>query len=293
MIYKIRHLTAYAYDLSVASAKLVLRITPRDELGQRCIEHDLDISPHPVSVALERDFYGNAVNVVVIETPHTELSIEATSIVEAAHEIASATSGLKWETVANEALSRRDLSGTAPAHFLFSSPRIEILADVTRYARDSFLQGRGILDASRELMLRIKNDFAFEPDATEISPPLAQAFSERRGVCQDFAHIMIAGMRGLGLPAAYVSGYIRTVPPPGKKRLEGADATHAWVSIWCGPDNGWMGLDPTNAIEAANDHISLAVGRDFSDVSPVYGVYVGSGANELDVEVDVIPIASQ
>jgi transglutaminase-like putative cysteine protease len=104
---------------------------------------------------------------------------------------------------------------------------------------------------------------------------------------------MIAGMRGLGLPAAYVSGYIRTVPPPGKKRLEGADATHAWVSIWCGPDNGWIGLDPTNAIEAANDHISLAVGRDFSDVSPVYGVYVGSGANELDVEVDVIPIASQ
>jgi len=269
-----------------------LHVTPRDELGQRCIEHGLDISPRPVSVTLERDFYGNAVNVVAIETPHTELSIEATSIIEVTHEIASSTSGLKWETVANEALARRDMSGTAPAHFLFSSPRVEMSADVTRYARDSFLQSRGVLDASRELMRRIKNDFAYEPDATEISTPLAQVFSERRGVCQDFAHIMIAGMRGLGLPVAYVSGYIRTVPPPGKKRLEGADATHAWVSVWCGPDDGWIGFDPTNAIETENDHIVLAVGRDFLDVSPVHGVFVGSGANELDVEVDVIPVVS-
>ena len=293
MIYKIRHLTSYDFHLSVASAKLVLHVTPRDELGQRCIEHGLEISPRPVSVTLESDFYGNAVKVAAIETPHTELSIEATSIVEVTHGIPSSTSGQKWETVASEALSRRDLSGAAPAHFLFSSPRIELSADVTRYARDSFLQDRGVLDASRELMRRIKNDFAYEPDATDISTPLAQAFSERRGVCQDFAHIMIAGMRGLGLPVAYVSGYIRTVPPQGKSRLEGADATHAWVSVWCGPDDGWIGFDPTNAMETANDHIVLAIGRDFSDVSPVHGVFVGSGANELDVEVDVIPVISR
>jgi transglutaminase-like putative cysteine protease len=200
--------------------------------------------------------------------------------------------GVEWEKVANEALSRRDLSGTAPAHFLFASPRVELSADVTRYVRDSFGQGRGIIDASRELIRRIKGDFAFESEATEISTPLAEAFAERHGVCQDFAHIMIAGLRGLGLPAAYVSGYIRTIPPPGKKRLEGADATHAWVSVWCGPDIGWVGFDPTNAIEAANDHIALAIGRDFSDVSPVYGVFVGSSASELEVEVDVIPVQS-
>lgn len=292
MIYKIRHLTAYSYDSPVASAKLVLRLTPREDAGQHCAEHDLNISPHPLSVTSQRDFFGNAVNVVLIDTPHNELSIEATSLVELTHEARPAAPGPEWETVANEALARRDLSGLAPAHFLFASQRIELSADVTRYARDSFRPGRGILDASRELIRRIKAEFAYEPQATEISTPLAQAFSDRHGVCQDFAHIMIAGLRGLGLPAAYVSGYIRTIPPPGEKRLEGADATHAWVSVWCGPSIGWVGFDPTNAIEAANDHIALAVGRDFSDVSPVYGVFVGSGANELEVEVDVIPVGS-
>jgi transglutaminase-like putative cysteine protease len=291
VIYKIRHLTAYSNDSPVASAKLALRVTPREEAGQHCIEHGLNILPVPMSVASEHDFYGNVVNVVIIDTPHTELSIEATSTVEVTHGAAPTIAGVEWETVANEALSRRDLSGAAPAHFLFASPRVELSADVTRYVHDSFRQGRGIIDASRELIRRIKGDFAFESKATEISTPLAQAFAERHGVCQDFAHIMIAGLRGLGLPAAYVSGYIRTIPPPGKKRLEGADATHAWVSVWCGPDIGWVGFDPTNAIEAANDHIVLAIGRDYSDVSPVYGVFVGSGVSELKVEVDVIPVA--
>ena len=292
MIYKIRHLTAYSNDSPVASAKLALRVTPREEAGQRCIEHGLNISPVPMSVASEHDFYGNVVNVVIIDTPHTELSIEATSAVEVNHDATPSISGLGWETAANKALSRRDLSGAAPAHFLFASPRVELSADVTRYVRESFQRGRGILEGSRELIRRIKNDFVFESEATEISTPLAQAFAERHGVCQDFAHIMIAGLRGLGLPAAYVSGYIRTIPPPGKKRLKGADATHAWVSVWCGPATGWVGFDPTNAIEAANDHIVLATGRDFSDVSPVYGVFVGSSASELEVEVDVIPVAS-
>jgi transglutaminase-like putative cysteine protease len=291
VIYKIRHLTAYSNESSVSSAKLVLRVTPREEAGQRCIEHGLNISPEPKSIASERDFYGNVVNVVIIDTPHNELSIEATSAVELMREAMPAIAGEAWEMVADQALSRRDLSGLAPAHFLFASPRIELSIDVTRYVRESFPKGRGILDASRDLIRRIKGEFSFESEVTEVSTPLAQAFEERRGVCQDFAHIMIAGLRGLGLPAAYVSGYIRTIPPPGKKRLEGADATHAWVSVWCGPDIGWVGFDPTNAIEAVNDHIALAIGRDFSDVSPVYGVFVGSSASELEVEVDVIPIA--
>ena len=293
MIYKIRHLTAYSNESSVASAKLALRVTPREEAGQHCIEHNLNISPAPLSIDVEHDFYGNIVNVAIIDTPHTELSIEAISTVEVNHEPAPTISGQSWESVANDALSRRDLSATAPAHFLFASPRVELSADVTRYARDSFQEGRGILDASRELIGRIKSEFAFESESTEISTPLTEAFAKRHGVCQDFAHIMIAGLRGLGLSAAYVSGYLRTIPPPGKKRLEGADATHAWVSVWCGSEIGWVGFDPTNAIETANDHIALAVGRDFSDVSPVYGVFVGSGKSELEVEVDVIPVASQ
>jgi transglutaminase-like putative cysteine protease len=292
VIYQVRHLTAYSYASPVASAKLALRVTPRDDAGQHRIKHTLNISPSPESTVLERDFYGNVVNIVTIETAHEELSIEATSLVEVTRQAAPATSEMAWETVANDALSRRDLSAVAPAHFLFASPRVALSVEVTRYARDSFPPRRGVLDASRDLMRRIKKEFAYEPEATEISTPLAQAFSERRGVCQDFAHIMIAGLRGLGLPAAYMSGYIRTVPPPGAKRLEGADATHAWVSVWCGPIDGWVGLDPTNAIDVVNDHIALAVGRDFSDVSPVYGVFVGSGGTELEVEVDVIPAAS-
>ena len=146
-------------------------------------------------------------------------------------------------------LSSRDLSGTAPAHFMFASPRIQLSPDVTRYARDSFPPGRGILEASRDLIRRIRADFDYEPETTDINTPLAQAFAERHGVCQDFAHVMIAGLRGLGLPAAYVSGYLRTIPPPGKPRLQGADATHAWVSVWCGASDGWHGFDPTNAIE--------------------------------------------
>jgi transglutaminase-like putative cysteine protease len=291
VIYKIRHLTAYSNESPVASAKLALRVTPREETGQHRIVYALNILPLPKSVVSEHDFYGNIVNVVIIDTPHTELTIEATSTVEVSHEPAPTVPGPAWETVANDALSRRDLSATAPAHFLFASPRVELSADVTRYARDSFREGRGIIDASRELIGRIKSDFAFESESTEISTPLADAFAKRHGVCQDFAHIMIAGLRGLGLPSAYVSGYIRTIPPPGKKRLEGADATHAWVSVWCGSAIGWVGFDPTNAIETANDHIALAVGRDFSDVSPVYGVFVGSGKSELEVEVDVIPVA--
>ncbi len=290
MIYRVRHLTAYSYDTPVASATLALRVTPLDGATQRTIAHKVDVSPAPASVVFERDFFGNAVNVVTIEESHTELSIDATADVEVSYGAPPAGPGPAWEQVADLALHAHDMSPRAPAHFMFASPRIQLSPDVTRYAQQSFAKGRGIIEAARDLMTRIKREFAYEPESTEIWTPLQQAFAARRGVCQDFAHIMIAGLRGLGVPAAYVSGYLRTVPPPGKERLEGADATHAWVSVWCGPDHGWLGFDPTNAIDTGNDHIALAIGRDFSDVSPVYGVFVGSGANELRVEVDVIPM---
>lgn len=290
MIYRIRHLTAYSYDTPVASATLALRVTPRDGPSQRTIAQQVDVQPKPVAMEFERDFFGNAVNVVTIEEPHTELSISAMAEVEVSYGPPKPGPGMYWSKVADLALQDRNMSSQGPAHFMFASPRIQLSADVTDYARESFASAVGIIDGSRELMTRIKREFAYEPESTEIWTPLQQAFAARRGVCQDFAHIMIAGLRGLGIPAAYVSGYLRTVPPPGKERLEGADATHAWVSVWCGPDDGWLGFDPTNAIDTGNDHIALAIGRDFSDVSPVYGVFVGSGANELRVEVDVVPL---
>lgn len=290
MIYNIRHLTTYSYESIVASATLALRVTPRDDVGQRCLEHKLCVVPAPASVTSERDFFGNSVNVVSIDTSHSELSIEAVAQVEIGQRPALLMPDLEWEAVATAAIACRDLSAKAPAHFLFSSPRVALSDVVTGYARESFHERRAIVGACCELIQRIKRDFIYQPEATEIWTPLEQTFAQRRGVCQDFAHIMIAGLRGLGLSAAYVSGYIRTFPPTGQKRLTGADATHAWVSVWCGFDNGWVGFDPTNGIRTADDHIALAVGRDFSDVSPIYGVFIGSGANKLKVEVDVVPV---
>jgi transglutaminase-like putative cysteine protease len=165
-----------------------------------------------------------------------------------------------------------------------------VQAPVTAYAAASFQPGGGILTGAVDLMHRIRNDFRYDPKATVISTPLKEVFEKRHGVCQDFAHVMIAGLRGLGLPAAYVSGYLRTYPPPGQPRLQGADATHAWVSVWCGADIGWIGFDPTNDLLVGNDHIILAVGRDFSDVSPVDGIIVGSRKQKLGVAVDVLPV---
>ncbi len=180
------------------------------------------------------------------------------------------------------------LGPASPIGYVFASPLVPVQRPVTSYASASFPPGSGILAGAVDLMHRIRTDFRYDAKATVISTPLNEVFEKRHGVCQDFAHVMIAGLRGLGLPAAYVSGYLRTIPPPGKPRLQGADATHAWVSLWCGEGLGWIGFDPTNDILVENDHIVLAVGRDFSDVSPVDGIIVGSRKQKLNVAVDVL-----
>jgi transglutaminase-like putative cysteine protease len=290
VIYDITHLTAYSYEALVTSASLALRLTPRNTLTQRRLAHHVRIAPEPDHATSHRDFYGNVVDLVTIDSPHTELTIKSTARVEVSPRPVPEGPDLAWDTVVQEALNGRDLSAAGPAHFLFASPHIALSREVTDYARASFPAGRGILEGCTELMTRIRKDFAYKPQATQVSTSIAEAFAQRAGVCQDFAQIMIGGLRGLGLPAAYVSGYLRTIPPPGKPRLQGADATHAWVSVWAGPQDGWIGFDPTNGIQAGTDHITLAAGRDFSDVSPVYGVFVGSGENELKVAVDVIPV---
>lgn len=289
MIYDIRHVTHYAYEFPVSSATLSLRVTPRSDIGQRCLDHALVIEPHPKTVRVERDFFGNEVTTATIDTGLMALKVEARARVDISRPVASGASP-DWKEIAAAALEQASLAADAPVHFIFGSPRIAISAAVTAYAAESFPGSRPIVEGARDLAKRIRADFAYSPQVTDVSTPLDEAFAHRRGVCQDFAHIMIAGLRGLGLPAAYVSGYIRTIPPPGKPRLEGADATHAWVSVWCGAEIGWLGVDPTNAIDAGNDHIVLAIGRDFSDVSPIYGVFVGSGAQELEVGVDVLPV---
>jgi transglutaminase-like putative cysteine protease len=291
VIYDIRHVTSYAYEFPVSSATLSLRVTPRSNTGQRCLDHALIIEPQPKTLRVEQDFFGNSVTTATIDTGLMSLKIEARARVDISRPpVAANGASPDWKAIAQAALDQPGLGADAPAHFMFASPRIALSAPVTAYAAQSFPAGRSIADGARDLARRIRADFAYSPQVTDVSTPLDEAFARRRGVCQDFAHIMIAGLRGLGLPASYVSGYIRTIPPPGQPRLEGADATHAWVSVWCGAEIGWLGVDPTNAIDAGNDHIVLAIGRDFSDVSPIYGVFIGSGAQELEVGVDVVPV---
>ncbi|MDR3469605.1 MAG: transglutaminase family protein [Xanthobacteraceae bacterium] len=291
MIYDVRHATRYLYEAQVASAKLALRLTPADRFGQHLISHSLIIRPTPRRFIRQRDFFGNDETIVLLDTALVDLEITALARVEVARPAGLlANASPDWQVVAAKAIVEPSLDASSPVHFLFPSPRVELVDDVTRYAGESFAAGRPVIDGARDLAARIRRDFAYRPNSTEVFTPLEQAFAQRRGVCQDFAHIMIAGLRGLGLPAAYVSGYIRTIAAPGAVRLEGADASHAWVSVWCGREIGWFGIDPTNAIDVGNDHIVLAVGRDFGDVSPIYGVFLGSGAQELEVGVDVIPV---
>lgn len=291
MIYEIRHVTTYGYETPVSFARCSLRLEPTSSGGQELISHSVEIRPKPVARTSRLDFFGTLTESVVIEVAHRHLRIDSRSRVKVArHTPARSTSSPPWETVRDLTLATKSLSADSPVGFVFASALVPVLLPVTAYAAESFAPGTGVLAGAVDLMHRIRDDFKYDPKATVISTPLGEVFDKRHGVCQDFAHLMISGLRGLGLPAAYVSGYLRTIPPPGKSRLQGADATHAWVSLWCGYELGWIGFDPTNDLLVENDHIVLSVGRDFADVSPVDGIIVGSPRQKLAVAVDVIAV---
>jgi transglutaminase-like putative cysteine protease len=292
VIYNVRHRTTYSYASPVAFTRCVLRLTPQTSAVQTLERFSLAVTP-PGSRSSDRDGpFGERTVVLVIEETHSKLVIEARSRVEVhAKPVERADGSPAWELVRSWSLAADDLGPTSPADFLYPTPRTPLVATITDYARQSFVPSRSIVEAAAELMARIRDDFTYDPEATDSATTPGQAFTERRGVCQDFANVMICGLRGLGLPAAYVAGYLRTVPPPGRPRLEGADATHAWVRLWCGDDLGWIGFDPTNAINAENDHITLTVGRDAADTAPIEGILLTSGDQTLKVEVDVIPQA--
>lgn len=290
MNYTLRHLTRYDYAEPVDFARCNLRLTPAHGDGQHLVACDIEIEPRPGVRAHRADFFGADTVSLTIRSPHRTLAIEARSRVRVARPDPPAATPA-WEALREACLAARDLGPASPVHYLAPTPRAPLLAAATDYARASFSPGRPILEGARELTARIARDFTFDARATTVSTPLAEVAARRRGVCQDFAHLMIAGLRGLSLPAAYVSGYLRTVPPPGRARLRGADASHAWVAVWCGEDNagGWVGLDPTNDCLVRDDHIVLARGRDYGDVCPVDGIIATSGTQKLTVEVDVIP----
>lgn len=290
MIYDIRHVTIYEYGSRVTLSYCALRLLPRDGPGQKVLASNLHIDPAPKEIDERACFFGNRLTSMTIETPHRRLTVEASSSVEVerlAPPDAAATR--PWEEVRETAYESQSLARQSPALFLHPSRYVPRFPPAREYARAFFAPGRPVLEAASDLMRHMRRDFVYDPTSTVVSTPLSQAFEQRSGVCQDFAHIMIAGLRGLGLPAAYVSGYIRTVPLGSAADLQGADAMHAWVSLWCGADAGWIGLDPTNALLVGNDHIVLAEGRDYADISPVAGIISGAGEQDIEVKVDVVP----
>ena len=291
MIYDIRHVTTYSYESPVGFARCTLRLEPCRGDGQQVLSHSIDIRPRPADRTTRVDFFGTQTESVLIEVQHRMLRIDSRSRVMVSRQAPGrAADSPAWEWVREAAFVSTSLDAAAPIGYVFASPLVPIQPAVTGYAAASFAEAGGILAGAVDLMRRIRTDFKYDPKATVVSTPLKEVFEKRHGVCQDFAHVMIAGLRGLGLPAAYVSGYLRTSPPAGRPRLQGADATHAWVSVWCGEKMGWIGFDPTNDILVENNHIILAVGRDFSDVSPVDGVIVGPRRQKLAVAVDVLPV---
>ena len=291
MIYDIRQTTTYDYASPVAYARHVLRLTPIDRPGQRVYAAALDIEPAPIGRREGHDFFGNRMTWIEFDQPHDTLSVRVAARVavkNAAARDAGATP--PWEEIRNAAFASTDLSPNSPAHYLFPSRQVSLDPEIRAYAAESFSPGRPVLAAAIDLTRRIKADFVYEVGATTASTTPPMSFALRRGVCQDFAHIMISGMRGLGLPAAYVSGYLRTGNAQEEDRLEGADAMHAWVLVGCGEEVGWCGLDPTNGIFAGDDHVVLAIGRDYADVAPIGGVIYASGGQRLDVAVSVTPV---
>ncbi|WP_158914482.1 transglutaminase family protein [Caulobacter sp. S45] len=290
MNYKLRHVTTYRYSKAVTFARCALRLTPQQGPDQTVLTSSITITPPPSRLQERIGQFGERVVTAIIDTPHRELRIEARSDV-AVHRasLLPGFTGASWDCVREEAAASVSLDMISPAHFIYPTAMTRLNPAITAYVTECFQPGRSVVEAAHALSCRIKAEFTYDPDATLVSTPAIHAFKARRGVCQDFAHIMISGLRGLGLPAAYVSGYLRTIPPPGKPRLEGADATHAWVDLWCGKALGWVGFDPTNALIVAGDHVVLAVGRDYADVAPMGGVVLGPGDQTIEVAVDVVP----
>ncbi|HXC35713.1 MAG TPA: transglutaminase family protein [Candidatus Acidoferrales bacterium] len=287
MNYAITHRTTYEYAAPVAVSHHVARLEPRQTAAQTPENFGLRILPQPVLRKARADYFGNQLCFFSVQETHRRLDIIASSRVQVRpHEPGPPENSPAWEEVAG--LFRDPVAPEVipPYQFVFDSPHVRASLNLADYARESFAKGRPLLEGALDLTRRIFKDFKYDSKATTIVTPLEEVLEKRRGVCQDFAHLSIACLRSLGLPARYVSGYLRTRPPEGKEKLVGADASHAWFSIFC-PRNGWKDFDPTNNLQVSQEHITVAFGRDFSDVSPVAGILTGGGQHEVKVSVDV------
>ena len=288
--YRLEHETVYEYAEPVAVSHNELRIVPRTLPHQRLASIAMSIDPVPETVAGRRDYFGNDVLFFALGEPHARLAIKATSEVDRGPTPPlDADASPPWEKVA--AAVRRELGPAwlEALELVFPSPFAPVAPELAEYARPSFPAGRPVVAGFADLCSRIHREFTYDPEATSLSTPVLAVLRDRRGVCQDFAHLTIGCLRSLGLPARYVSGYVRTRRPDAKADAElvGSEASHAWVAIFC-PERGWIDVDPTNDVAASDRHVTLAFGRDYDDVSPVKGVTVGGGTQKLEVRVELL-----
>ncbi len=292
--YQVFHDTHYRYDSPVSLAQQLAHLWPRACAWQLCSERQLLISPDPTSRRDEQDVFGNPLTRLAFERPHDELLVNAQLSVEVLERSAlDFAASLPWDAARGAlAYSGQPLSEALleACRYRFESPYVHLKQSFVEFCASCFVPGRPLLQGAQALMEKIFSEFTFDAEATQVATPLVEVLERRRGVCQDFAHLMLACLRSRGLAARYVSGYLLTQPPPGQPRLIGADASHAWVSVFC-PVLGWVDFDPTNNVQPALEHITLAWGRDFSDVSPLRGVILGGGSHDPDVRVTVMPLA--
>lgn len=289
MKYSISHTTAYDYSEPASLSQNELLLTPRGSVFQQVAEHMLSIEPTPQYRHRRTDYFGNAVEVFMIQHPHNELAVTAKSIVETHSRAKPAgETTLSWESAAARLAGKWHPADFEALPFLFPSPLITVSPEVAAYAKISFSPGTPLLVGTVDLMQRIYSEFSYDKTASTVDTTVEQVLAGRKGVCQDFAHLAISCLRSLGLAARYVSGYLETIPAPGKPRMIGSAASHAWVSVFL-PDHGWIDFDPTNNLLVDESHITIAWGRDYGDVAPVKGVVMGGGHHRLTVKVDVAP----
>jgi transglutaminase-like putative cysteine protease len=294
MLLQVIHETRYDYAGPVKTAQHMAHLRPIDRPTQHLLRHELDIRPAPEQRSETIDVYGNHRTFFSLRSAHDALDVVARSLVETVTP-APVQCEIAWEAVRERLRYHRAASWDPAAEFVFASPHVPRHPDFRAYAQPSFATGRPFQEAASDLMRRIHADFEFEPCATDVGTPALQALALRKGVCQDFAHIMLGCLRSMDLPGRYVSGYLLTQPPPGQPRLVGTDASHAWISVYLpsvAGNSDWLDLDPTNGRLAGADYVTLAIGRDYSDVSPLRGVIHGGERHQLHVAVTVTPIAS-
>jgi transglutaminase-like putative cysteine protease len=291
MRYSVRHRTTFAYEQSVSVSHHVLHLTPRNFSRQTCFNSHIDVDPLPAVMSQGEDYFGNVVKYLTVNEPHHRFMVEANSVVEviAEREPCDLAASPSWEATARTAYEPTRAALQA-FEFAFDSPYVLASPAVREFALQSFSPNRPLLEASMDLTRRIYEEFEYRGGVSDVSTPVADVLSMRQGVCQDFAHLAIACLRSLGLPARYISGYLLTHPADGKPKLVGADASHAWFSVWSG-ESRWIDFDPTNNLMPGIEHITVGWGRDYGDVSPINGFIIGGNQHQVTVAVDVNPLS--